>query len=146
MSVAPLILPREKRTAFDALGRSVEFKLLSDWEELAGEAQGPIKLLNGIEGRAGGFGLDHILAKPGRIKQIESFAYKTVHAYLRFVLQGVTHMGFQADGRMVLVREDGTQYHHVICQWDKALSVWSITTAIPKRNMRDVVVSWKKAA
>ncbi len=146
MKAALPILPREKRTAFDAMGRSVECQLQDGWKPLTGDRNGPIKLLNGIEGRAGGFGLDHILAKPGRIKQIGSFGYKTVHAYLRFVLQGVTHMGFQADGRMVLVREDGTQYHHVICQWDKALSVWSITTAIPKRNMRDVVVSWKKAA
>lgn len=140
------IIPREKRTAFDALGRSVECELLRDWEVLVGARLGPIKLLNGVEGRTGGFGLEHIQAKPERIKQISSFGFGTVHSYLRFVLEFVTHMGFQQDGRMVLIREDGRQFHHIICQWDPTLHVWSITTAIPKRNMRDVVVSWKRAA
>jgi hypothetical protein len=140
------IFPREKRTAFDALGRSVECELLPDWEVLVGARLGPVKLLNGVEGRTGGFGLEHIQAKPDRIKQIASFGFATVHAYVRFVLDQVTHMGFQQDGRMVLIREDGRQFHHIICQWDPALSIWSITTAIPKRNMRDVVVSWKRAA
>jgi hypothetical protein len=140
------LLPKEKRTAFDALGRGVEATLLDEWEHLVGDAIGPIKLLNGVEGRTGGFGFEHIIAKPERIKQIQSIGFNTVHSYIRYILDDVTHMGFQADRRMVIVREDGPHYHHLICQWDALLRVWSVTTAIPKRNMRNLTVSWKKAA
>lgn len=77
------------------------------------------------------------------MKQIEGFGFKNIHAYMRGVFEKVAFIGLQPDGRIVLVAEFGGAYHHVVCQWDSDVDAWSVTTAIPKRNMRDVVVMWR---
>jgi hypothetical protein len=30
------------------------------------------------------------------------------------------------------------------CQWDAEIEVWSVTTAIPKNNMRKLNIVWEK--
>jgi hypothetical protein len=141
-----IFLPKEKRTAFDANGKSAEGVLP---EELTRSGQchdGTIKLLTGVEGRTGGFGLAHVEAKPERLKGISSLGFKTVHAYPRYIFADMTHIGLQEDGRIVVIREDVSSFHHVICQWDQDLRIWSVTTIIPKRHARGINLIWTKAA
>lgn len=102
-----------------------------------------MKLLNGVEGNSGGFGRIHIESHASRAKQLEGLGYKDVISYVAFVTAEFNFVGMQDDGRIILIREHSGMYHHVICQWDDDLQIWSITTAIPKNNMRKVNVIWK---
>lgn len=138
------VLPIAKRTAFDQTGRAVEGVIHVEVAALAGINAGPVKLLNGAEGRGGGFGLAHIEANAGRKKQLASLGFQSIHNYVRHIIEGVTMMALQDDGRIILVREDGAEFHHLICQWDGELNIWSVTTAIPKRHARGLIPFWEK--
>ncbi|TBA38444.1 hypothetical protein [Rhizobium ruizarguesonis] len=105
-------------------------------------APGPIKLLNGVEGANGGFGREHIESHTSRMKQLEGMGYADVVSYIYFVVSNFTHLAVQEDGRLVIVRQDGQLFHHVICQWDEELCNWSVTTALPKHNMRKLEIIW----
>jgi hypothetical protein len=138
------IIPLEKRTAFDPLGRPVEGEITVEVAEKLDCEAGGIKLLNGVQGHSSGFGVRHIESYAGRVAQITTMGHITVHAYVRLVISEFGWAGCQDDGRICLVYEDKHGFHHVICQWDIDLSIWSVTTAIPKRHMRNINVRWKK--
>jgi hypothetical protein len=135
--------PPEKRTSFDRIGRPAEGEITQEQAAALGCTAGIVRLLTGVQGRSGGFGAAHIESNASRMKQIEGLGFKSLHAYLRYVLANVSFIGKQSDGRVVLVADFQAVYHHVICQWDADLKIWSVTTAIPKRNKRDVEVLWK---
>ncbi len=138
------LTPAEKRTVFDAKGRG-ELGVISDnIAEAVGCNSGPIKLLRGVEGRTGGFGEAHIEANSSRMKQLEGVGFTKVVNYARFIADNLSMVGLQADGRIVVITEKDQTFHHLICQWDDQLSIWSVTTAIPKRNMRNVNVLWSR--
>ena len=137
-------LPFAKRTAFHQTGWAAEGFIHADVALLGGVKSGPVRLLNGAEGRGGGFGLAHIEANAGRMKQLASLGFKAVHSYVRHILADATMIALEPDGRIVIVREDGAEYHHLICQWDVDMGIWSVTTAIPKRHARGLNVFWKK--
>ena len=52
------------------------------------------------------------------------------------VLAQIDFAGMQEDGRLVLISEGFGHFHHVICQYDDVIGIWSVTTAIPKRTKR----------
>lgn len=139
-----VILPLEKRASLDKRGYPAEFSLTPDQASAANCAAGVVRLLNGVQGRSSGFGAAHIESNINRMKQIEGLGFKSLHSYIRFVFDNVRFVGKQEDGRIVLVSESNGIFHHVIGQWDDELRIWSVTTAIPKRNMRDVKVVWEK--
>jgi len=139
-------LPVAKRTAFNAVGRSCSGELSQDVAQALGCKSGTIRLLNGYEGQHGGFGLAHIEAHENRIKQIKNSGFHSVHAYISAILDNYSMAALQEDGRIVLIYENSMVYHHLICQWDSDLSIWSVTTAIPKRNIRNLNILWKVSA
>ncbi len=136
------ILPVEKRTAFDPTGRPVEGMLPDGLCERHGLKNGVLLLLNGVEGRDTGFGLKHIEAKLSRVKQLSGLGFNSVHGFVRFVFQSYSAISLQRDGRLILVAERKADYLWVICQWDESRSVWSVTTAIPKRHNRGLEFIW----
>ena len=101
-------------------------------------------LLNGFEGRSSGFGLAHIEAKPSRLKQLKGLGYPSAHAFIRDVFQNYSQISLEDGGRLALIYERPPDYLFVICQWDEALSVWSVTTALPKRHMRNARIIWTR--
>jgi hypothetical protein len=139
----PALLPVEKRTVFPVTGTG---DLGFVTEEIAlkiGCEAGPIKLLNGVEGRSTGFGLAHIEAR--RLKHIVGMGYKDVVTYVKFVVSDFEMIVSQPGGRLLFIRKSDRYFHHVVCQWDEELKIWSTTTALPKpvfRDEKDVV--WKK--
>ena len=139
------ILPFEKRTAFDATGKPVDGKLPEGLCVKYGLNDGALLLLNGIEGRSSGFGLEHIQANMGRMKQLSGLGFNSVHAFVRFVFENYNSVSQQPDGRLVLVAERKADYLWVICQWDHDRLVWSVTTAIPKRHKRGLTFIWTAA-
>lgn len=138
------VRPVAKRTAFDNVGNPVEGAITDEVAALGSIPAGRILLLNGAQGATGGFGLAHLEDNTGRIKQINSLGFKSAHAYVRFILADPTHIAHAEGGRINVIREDGTNYHHLICQWDAELALWSVTTAIPKRHARKLKLIWKK--
>ena len=136
-------LPIEKRTAFDNTGKPVEGALPQGLCELHGLNEGPLLLLNGIEGRTGGFGLAHIEANHSRIKQIGGLGYKSVHAFIRYVFENYSIIAIQLDKRLIIISAKAADYYNVVCQWDDDRSVWSVTTALPKRHRRNLNVIWE---
>jgi hypothetical protein len=141
--LAVIPIPFAKRTVFTASGNG-ELCLIS--EEVAtscGVNAGPVKLLNGVEGSNGGFGRVHIESHASRVKQLEGLGYKDVISYVAFVAADFSMVGLQEDGRIIIIREHSSMFHHVVCQWDDEMGIWSITTAIPKNNMRKVNVVWR---
>ncbi|WP_161913338.1 hypothetical protein [Methylosinus sp. C49] len=138
------IIPPTKRTALDRLGRPAEWALSAAQCDAVVCRRGVVRLLNGVQGRETGFGCAHIESNEGRMKQIRGMGFASLHAYLRRVFADVAFIGKQPDGRIILIAEFELIYHHIVCQWDDDLSIWSITTAIPKRNMRDVNPLWRR--
>lgn len=136
------ILPFEKRTAFDATGKPVEGKLPEGLCVRYGLKEGALLLLNGVEGRASGFGLEHIQANTGRMKQLSGLGFTSAHMFVRYVFENYTAVSQQPDGRIVLVAERNADYLWVVCQWDPDRLVWSVTTAIPKRHKRGLTFIW----
>jgi hypothetical protein len=136
------ILPFEKRTAFDATGKPVEGKLPEGLCVRYGLKEGALLLLNGVEGRASGFGLEHIQANTGRMKQLSGLGFTSAHMFVRYVFENYTAVSQQPDGRIVLVAERNADYLWVVCLWDPDRLVWSVTTAIPKRHKRGLTFIW----
>lgn len=136
--------PVAKRTAFDAVGNAVEGEVTEEVAALGAIPAGRILLLNGAQGATSGFGLAHIESNISRMNQIGSLGFRSAHAYVRFILADPTQIAHAENGRINVVREHGTHYHHLICQWDAELDVWSVTTAIPKRHARGLNTIWKK--
>lgn len=137
-------LPPEKRTAFDHLGRAVEGNLPPEVCLRLGTSVARMVLLNGFEGRSTGFGLAHIEAKPSRMKQLKGLGYNSAHAFIRDVFQNYSRISLEEGGRLALICERPPDYLVVICQWDAAIGVWSVTTALPKRHMRNARVVWTR--
>jgi hypothetical protein len=108
------ILPPEKRTAFDALGRPVEGVINPEVAEKLGCVAGSVKLLNGVQGHSGGFGLRHIESYANRVAQIAAMGHISVHAYVRLVICEFGWAGRQDDGRISLIYEDKHGFHHVM--------------------------------
>lgn len=139
----PAPIPVAKRTVFTSSGKGDLCVISEDVAASCGVKPGPVRLLNGVEGNNGGFGRIHIESHANRVKQLEGLGYKTVLSYVAFVADGYTKIGLQEDGRIIIIREQSGMFHQVICQWDDELNVWSVTTAIPKSNMRKVKVVWE---
>ena len=97
-------------------------------------------LLSGFEGRSSGFGLAHIEARPQRMKQLNGLGYSSAHGFVRDVFRNYSLVSLQENERLALIYERGADYLFVICQWDNTRSVWSVTTALPKRHKRLQVV------
>jgi hypothetical protein len=138
------LIPVEKRTVFAPNGDSDMGVVTTEIAATIGCRAGSIRLLRGIEGRAGGFGLAHILANDGREERIRGLGFLTIEHYVRRVATAYDFVGVQDDGRLVLILDHAGCFNHLICQWDEELGVWSVTTAIPKRNMRGVKVMWDR--
>jgi hypothetical protein len=140
----PAPLPVEKRTVFDASGRGDLGHLPATISETLSCSAGPIRLLRGVEGRSGGFGLAHIESHAGRMRQFESLGYRDAVSFVRFVVSDFDQIIMQEDGRLLFQRESDGVYCQVVCQWDETVQIWSVTTAIPKRAVRNQNVVWKK--
>jgi hypothetical protein len=138
------ILPFEKRSALDHLGRPVEGLISPGLAAILGCERGPIRLLNGVQGHTGGFGCAHIESYASRVSQIQSMGFRGVHDYVRSILSDTAFAGTQEDGRISIVSEKGRNVNHLICQWDEDLLIWSVTTAIPKRHMRGINILWRR--
>lgn len=138
------LLPYEKRTVFTSSGIG-ELGFIT--EEIAAEinvSAGPIKLLNGVEGRTGGFGRQHIEAHTQRMKQLAGLGYKDVITYVHSVAASFDKIAMQDNGRILILSYKDNLHHHVICQWDQDLKVWSVTTAIPKGAVRNENIVWER--
>lgn len=140
----PAPLPVEKRTVFDSAGRGDLGHLTVAISGNLRCKAGPIRLLRGVEGRSGGFGLAHIESHAGRIRQFESLGYRDVVSFVRFVVSDFDQIIMQEDGRLLFQRERDGVYCQVVCQWDETVQIWSVTTAIPKRAVRNQNVVWNK--
>ena len=105
---------------------------------------GRIVLLNGVEGRSGGWGYEHIAAKENRTAHLKGLGFRDIHAYVGFVLDAFQWLALQDAGRLLMVAEAGGYFHHVPVQWNEGMECWAVTTAIPKRNMRNVMPLWVK--
>jgi hypothetical protein len=105
---------------------------------------GPIRLLQGLEGRRSGFGLEHILAKPGRLRQIETLGFRDVVSYVQYVATNFSAVAMEDNGRLLFHLDYSGCSHELICQWDDAIGVWSVTTIIPKRISRNLNVVWRR--
>jgi hypothetical protein len=134
------ILPFAKRTVTDKRGNG-DLGVITNEIALAIKCNpAVIRLLNGVEGRTGGFGLAHIEGR--RIDRILGLGFADVHSYAHFIASGFTEIAIQEDGRLVLLREAKSLYHWLICQWDDELGIWSVTTVIPKPHKRELTVVW----
>lgn len=136
-----IIIPVEKRTVFSNSGKADLCEIPDGLFEACECVEGPIRLLNGVEGNSGGFGLAHIEAHEQRFKMIKGLGYSNVRSYLADVLNHISCAGMQHDGRLGLLCELHGYFHNVICQWDDVHKVWSVTTAVPTRTGR---VKYKK--
>lgn len=135
------VLPFEKRTVFDGQGRG-DLGFVTDAIALAINCSaGAIRLLNGAKA---GFGLAHIESHASRVKQIEGLGFRDVFAYVRFIASDFEAIAVQADGRLVFLREHQNMTHWLICQWDAELTIWSVTTTIPKPTRRGLNVVWER--
>lgn len=135
-------LPFEKRTVFTAHGVGDLGKVSPDLALRLGVRTGPVRLLNGVQGAKGGFGRAHIESYVSRMRQLEGIGFRNAVSYVYFVVSAYGFAALQADGLIILVRPSGSLFHHVVCQWDGGLSLWSVTTAIPKNTMRHLQCVW----
>jgi hypothetical protein len=140
----PYVLPVEKRSALDHLGRRAEGVISPELAQILGCRAGPVRLLNGVQGHTGGFGFAHIESYRSRVLQIQSMGFRGVHDYVLHILSETAFAGLQENGRICLISEKGQSFNYLICQWDAEVSLWSVTTVIPKRHMRDVNVLWRR--
>lgn len=139
-------IPKEKRTVFTKTGIGDLGQVTTNTAESLGIFPGPIRLLQGVEGAKGGFGLAHIDGHADRVKQLQGLGYNETVSYVYHVVSDYDAIAIQEDGRLVFVREFSNLFNHVICQWDEDLSAWSVTTAIPKKNIRNLNIKWRKVA
>jgi hypothetical protein len=140
----PAPLPVEKRTVFDSLGRGDLGDVPATISKTLRCKAGPIRLLRGVEGRSGGFGLAHIESHAGRMRQLESLGFRDAVSFVRFVASDFDLIIMQEDDRLIFQREKDGVFCQVVCQWDETVQIWSVTTAIPKRAVRNQNVVWKK--
>lgn len=110
-----------------------------------GLPHGPIKLLNGIQGRHSGYGRVHIESHSSRMKQISGLGFKDVVTYIYSIASSFDKVATQENGRILILTFRDALHHHVICQWDDQLQVWSVTTAIPKAVMREEAIIWERS-
>jgi hypothetical protein len=144
LEVVASIIPKEKRTVYGSGGRADLGVVTDEMASAAGCNPGPIRLLNGTEGRVSGYGLEHLLAKPGRLAQIEQLGFREVVGYVQFVASNFAVIASQEDGRLLFEAERDGVFHHLVCQWDNELGIWSVTTIVPKRASRGLNVVWKR--
>ncbi|MEN9895305.1 MAG: hypothetical protein RIR97_1157 [Pseudomonadota bacterium] len=142
MKVKPI--PYEKRTVFPSTGTGDLGFITEEIAATINVRAGPIKLLNGVEGRAGGFGRRHIEAHASRMKQIYGLGYKDVITYVQNVVASFDRIATQENGRILILSYKNNLHHHVICQWDDDISAWSVTTAIPKSTVRNANIVWER--
>ncbi|PCD66802.1 hypothetical protein [Rhizobium phaseoli] len=138
----PILIPVEKRTVFTSAGKGDLAYISAEIAEKAGVSEGTVKLLNGIEGTKGGFGREHIEAR--RMAQISGLGFKDVVSYVYHVVCDFDRIAIQEDGRLMILREHNGLHHIVIVQWDDQLNIWSVTTALPKKVVRDIKIIWEK--
>ncbi|TIL27433.1 hypothetical protein [Mesorhizobium sp.] len=144
MTQAAPILAVEKRTVYDGAGRADLGHVTANVASAINCNAGPIRLLRGIQGRNGGFGLAHIETYEGRVRQFETLGFRDTVSYVRFVACDYDLIIRQTDGRHVFQREKDGYFNQIICQWDLDVGFWSVTTAIPKRAVRNVDIVWRK--
>jgi hypothetical protein len=137
-------IPKEKRTVFGSGGRSDLGFVTIEIAAACKVQTGPIRLLQGLEGRNSGFGLEHILAKPGRLRQIESFGFRDVVSYVQYIATNFSAVATEDSGRLIFQQDYAGCSHELICQWDTALRAWSVTTIIPKRASRNLNIIWRR--
>lgn len=136
-------LPKEKRTVFLRNGLGELGEVPEDVAAAIGINAGVIKLLHGVEGRTGGFGLAHIESKQ-RIQHFKEMGFAEVVDFVRFVASEYEEFGIQNDGKVVFQRHRDQYVYQIICLWDVDLSIWSVTTAIAKRAERKLKICWKR--
>jgi hypothetical protein len=78
------------------------------------------------------------------MRQLNILGFVDAVTYVHHVAAQYQFVALEPDGRITVIRESRSLYHHVVCQWDQQLRVWSVTTAIPKNNMRKANIVWKR--
>ncbi|CDM57182.1 hypothetical protein [Rhizobium favelukesii] len=137
-----LLLRNEKRTVYTSSGQGDLGVVTAEISALIDKNEGPIKLLNGVEGAKGGFGAAHIEAR--RLKHLTGLGYHSVVAYVHFVVSNYDRIAAQDDGRLIFLREHNNYHHRVIAQWDPELAIWSVTTALPTTSARNLDIVWTR--
>ncbi|MGC0052204.1 hypothetical protein ACNSPG_03945 [Brucella pituitosa] len=144
VTVGPIVpLPKEKRTVFTRNGNGDLGIVSPEAAQAASIHPGFIKLLHGVEGRNGGFGLAHIESKQ-RVEHFKKLGFDEIIDFVRFVAEEYDEFGVQDDGKVVFQRHRDQLIHQVICLWDEDLKIWSVTTAIAKRAERNLKICWKR--
>lgn len=138
------LLPKHKRTVFTASGSAELGRVKEDMAIVAGVPAGQIRLLEGFQSAGGGFGRQHIESHASRMLQLRNLGFRDAISYVFYVASGFECLARHEDGRISIVRKSASLFHQVVCQWDPALDLWSVTTAIPKNNMRNLNVVWEK--
>lgn len=137
-------LPYEKRTVYTSSGIGDLGFITNEIAEAINIPAGPIRLLNGVEGRKSGYGREHIEAHPSRMKQLAGLGYRDVVTYVFNVAASFDKIATQENGRILILSFKDNLHHHVICRWDEELCIWSITTAIPKSAVRNANIVWER--
>lgn len=108
-----------------------------------GVQSGPIRLLNGYQGRKG-WGWVHLTQVEDRMRAIRALGYTTAQAFVFDVAANWTEIHEAAEpGRLKAVwPKDGYELAIVI-QWNGA--IWSVTTALPFRPAGKPVLYAKTA-
>lgn len=138
-------LPFEKRTVFDGRGGGDLGQVTTAIADVIGCRVGPIRLLNGVQGRTGGFGLAHLEFHANRMKQIKGLGFRDARTYVGFIAQDFEAIAAQAhQHRLMFLRERNGITHRLVSQWDEELEIWSVTTAIPKTGISGLNIVWRK--
>ncbi len=93
---------------------------------------GPIRLLNGYQGRTGGWGRQHLIQVRERVRAIEALGYPSCDAFVFDVAANWTVAKAAAEaGRLKLVKPTASHELAIVVQWTGR--IWSVTTALPYR-------------
>ncbi len=96
-----------------------------------GVQSGPIRLLNGYQGRKG-WGWVHLTQVADRMRAIRALGYPTAQAFVFDVAANWTEIHQAAEpGRLKVVRPKDGYELAIVIQWTG--EIWSVTTALPFR-------------
>jgi hypothetical protein len=103
---------------------------------------GPIRLLNGYQGRKG-WGYQHLVQVADRMAAIRSLNYPTAQAFVFDVSANWREVHqIREAGRLKLVLPRGGYDLSIIVEWRTV--IWSVTTALPFRANPQRVVLFQK--
>lgn len=98
---------------------------------------GPIRLPYGIP-EHWGFGLQHVQAKPDRVRAIERLGFTSVQAFICDVACNWNQIVEGKDGKPVLVWQKGGHDLAIVVTWKE--TYWSVTTALSYRVVQGTVL------